>query len=249
MAKMAQNWNNVLSYIKIELGAPIQSIELTDDQIISYLEEHVLQRFSEEFPVNKWIMIDPSNKLDTDKDINQGAAYVQWSYKLPLDDINVESIHEVYATVGGSLGSVAGGTGSVWNYNPVDQLLQHGYNEIHNELKAIQSNWLIPPNIIAFELNPFGNSSTSAIIIEVSGHYTTLNQITADMYQLFKDTCLVAILKLIRTYRSRYNTIETPAGTIGLNIQYIESRIQELESVVAEKTANIPPRVLLDWLD
>ena len=136
MAKMAQTWNNVISYIKIKLGVPVNSIELTDDQMIEFLEEHILQRFSEEFPVNKWVHLDSSARVSQDTSLpdNQGASHIEFSYKLPTDDINVESVHEVFHATNGALGAVSAGAGAVWNSNPIDQLLQNGYNQINGEL-------------------------------------------------------------------------------------------------------------------
>ena len=44
---MSQSWNNILSYIKLGLGAPLNLLEFSDEELIQNLKEHVLPFFSQ----------------------------------------------------------------------------------------------------------------------------------------------------------------------------------------------------------
>jgi len=60
---MAQSWNNVLSYIKMGLGAPLNLIELADSDIIDMLKEHIIPYFSQFCPLEKWVFVGPMHSL------------------------------------------------------------------------------------------------------------------------------------------------------------------------------------------
>ena len=47
---MPQTWNNLLEYIKLELGVPVNLLEISDDDIIKYIKNHALPEFSQYVP-------------------------------------------------------------------------------------------------------------------------------------------------------------------------------------------------------
>ena len=47
---MAQTWNDVLSYIKINLGVPLNKLEISDDDLVTNLRDQVLPLFSQYAP-------------------------------------------------------------------------------------------------------------------------------------------------------------------------------------------------------
>lgn len=244
MARMGQSWNNILHYVKMRLGSPPAMLEITDDELHDYFMQHTLQKMSEEFAMVKWVTVTIDDKF-YDASIEKGAAHAAHAVRMPLDSINVESIHEVYSLSGGR-GSGAH-QGSQFNMNPMNGLISQGYSEMSKDRLAVFTWWFRPPNIVCFELDPF--TTSDLLIVEISGHYDRLNEIDADMYQIFKDLCLVDALELLIMRRTQYSNIDTPIGSIDMNVDALKQMHQELNPVVMEKIANIPPRILVDFMD
>ena len=92
LAKSGQNWNNVLSYIKLNLGSPLNLIEMSDDEIIENLKEHVLPVFSQYCPLKKWLYIGPEHAINT----TGFPGQPQYVFKIPKpDDEPIVDILEV----------------------------------------------------------------------------------------------------------------------------------------------------------
>ena len=92
LARPGQNWNNVLSYIKLNLGAPLNLIEMSDDEIVENLKEHTLQTFSQYCPLKKWVYIGPEHAVNT----TGTPGKPQYVFKIPKpDDEPIVDILEV----------------------------------------------------------------------------------------------------------------------------------------------------------
>ncbi len=65
LARPGQNWNNILNYVKLNLGAPLNLIEMSDDEIIENLKDQVLPVFSQYCPLKKWTYISPEHAQNT----------------------------------------------------------------------------------------------------------------------------------------------------------------------------------------
>ncbi len=92
LARPGQNWNNVLSYIKLNLGAPLNLIEMSDDEIVENLKEHTLQTFSQYCPLKKWVYIGPEHAVNT----TGAPGKPQYVFKIPKpDDEPIVDILEV----------------------------------------------------------------------------------------------------------------------------------------------------------
>lgn len=92
LARPGQNWNNILNYIKLALGAPLNLVEMSDDEIIENLKEQVLPVFSQYCPLKKWIYIGPEHAQNTAGTPGQP----QYVFKIPKpDDEPIVDILEV----------------------------------------------------------------------------------------------------------------------------------------------------------
>ena len=73
-------------------GAPLNLIEMSDDEIIENLKEHTLQTFSQYCPLKKWVYIGPEHAQNTTGTPGQP----QYVFKIPKpDDEPIVDILEV----------------------------------------------------------------------------------------------------------------------------------------------------------
>lgn len=96
MAVAAQSWNNILSYIKMSLGAPLNMIELSDTDIIDVLKEHVLPVFSQYCPWKRWVALNSSNLIDH----YSGQPMYQYKIPKPVDEPIIDILDVVFGSYG-----------------------------------------------------------------------------------------------------------------------------------------------------
>ena len=93
MAFPGQNWNNVLSYIKLMLGAPINLVEISDSDIIEFLKEHVLPVFSQYSPLKRWVYLGPEHMI-----VDQKPGQPRFRFKIPkeIDEPIVDVLEVIF---------------------------------------------------------------------------------------------------------------------------------------------------------
>lgn len=240
-----QSWNNLVTYIKSGLGAPHNQIELSDNDIITYIQEHVLPAFSQIVPNPRWIAL-TTQDLDYNSEVGK---YNEYSYTLPeTDEFDVCSIQEVYY-VNSSINSImAMASGYYQCFSPVDVALNNAYTDIYSSLEMGQSFRFVPPNKVIFSRS-LENTNYNYTILELNTVHKRLDSIPPDVYQkIFKSLCMLEIYKKILAIRMKYNVLSTPFGEIGLNTSYLEAQIQALQTIVDDYQDRIPPKHLVAWL-
>lgn len=230
---MAQNWNNIINFIKANLGTKHSSIELTDDEFITYFKEQSLSYFSQIIPLSHWIMVTGANLVSTPN------LYSQHTYKLPIsDNISLIDIASVY---------MADHSDNFMNEsfytNSADLVMANTFNDMTQFLKSVNDYQFIKPDILRFNDEP----ANANFIIELNIEHSNLNTIPGDMYhKLFKQICLLDAFELIINNRNKYNNLTTPFGQIDLNIDYITQRSQELRQKIDDIIDNLPHREYLE---
>lgn len=225
---MEQNWNNLLSYIKRNLGVPINFLEISDEDIVSAIKEEIIPYFSQFSPYTKHVSIDSTNFTIT-KIGDQG-----WIYSIPsenneriIDVLDVFYSDDETISVGDYYGHV-----NLDSTSMIDLVMLNTYNDMSQYLRSRNTWNFIPPKFISFDrelINP-------ATIVYNTPH-TTLETIRPDYYEtIFKKLCLGRTQKWLLTLRSKYESITTPFGEIRLNIQRLETdsdrNIQEAEQLL-----------------
>lgn len=230
---MAQNWNNIINFIKANLGTKHSSIELTDDEFITYFKEQSLSYFSQIIPLSHWIMVTGANLISTPN------LYSQHTYKLPIPEtIALIDVASVY---------MADHSDNFMNEafytNSADLVMANTFNDMTQFLKSVNDYQFIKPDILRFNDEP----ANANFIIELNIEHTNLNTIPGDMYhKLFKSICLLDAFELIINNRNKYNNLTTPFGAIDLNIDYITQRSQELRQKIDDIIDNLPHREYLE---
>ncbi len=229
---VAQNWNNIINFIKANLGTKHSSIELDDDEFVSYFKEQSLSVFSQIIPLQHWILLTSSNLITTPN------LYSNYTYKLPIpQNITLIDISSVYMNRSNTIFT------SEINMNPVDIVMSNTFNDMSQFLQTVNDYQFIKPDLLRFNDNPNIND----FIVELNIEHSTLDTIPGDMYhKLFKNICLLDAFELVINNRNKYNNLTTPFGQIDLNIDYISQRAQELRQKIDEIVDNLPHREYLE---
>lgn len=230
-----QNWNNVLEYIKLFLGVPVNLLEIPDDDLISYLKGQVLPLFSQYSPAVKTTTITPNNKIF----IGNGGS--NSAYKIPISDGEyivdiLDSYHtkdsEVVDVYGGSLINAA---------HAQDVVIANSYIDAVRSLR-VRNTWeFFPPDIIVYDLE----IEQSAILIYNTPH-TILNTIRPDLYhKALKPLCLAFTKLWVAAMRSKFEGLTTPFGALNLNYDRLQTEGETLRNETIQILEQIPPDILI----
>ena len=229
---MAQNWNNILVYVKANLGTKTSDIEITDDEFINYFKEISLPYFSQISPLHAWAMVSGSNS------VNISHFKSEATYQIDIEGFNIIDVSSVY--LGGSTSATLQ---TIYSRNPVDIVMANTLNDMIGFLGTVNDYEFIKPNYIRFSEVP--NNDT--FIIELNVEHNDCSTIPGDMYhKLFRSICLVDGLELILNNRNKFTSVTTPFGNIDLNFDYIQQRINELRQKNEEIIEYLPHREYLE---
>ena len=226
-----QNWNNVLNYIKRNLGASVNLIELSDNDIISGLKEDVLPEFSQYIPHKEYCQILQYHQLPFQ------SGYSRWRYTIPVPaETYIINIEDVYINNSSHNSDIRIDEGIITNDSSLDNFQYYSFNPNpavgENLIDAVIANALIdankyingqntweyiPPNIMMFDYR-----IGSAIVVYNVVH-RLLSTIPSDYYHtVFKKFCLATVKRWLIAIRSKYENISTPTSQITINWQKLE---------------------------
>jgi len=235
---MAQNWNDVLEYIKIHLGVPVNVLEITDEDMVRLLKNQVLPLFSQYVPKKKFSMIRP-------EDLNRqpyGGAPMN-DYKIPLElDEYIIDIRDVYAgTHPQVLDTYA--HRALSSTDVMDVAIANTFSDIIRSMSTSQSWEFIPPDRLIFDKEfRFG-------VIEYFVVHTSLSTIEPDKYHLFfKKLCLANVKLWLASMRSKFDQLNTPVAQLQLNWERLQTEGQEERREVME-SLNLLPTDFLIYID
>jgi len=232
MTISVQSWNNILSYIKSNLGVPINMLELSDDEIIDYLQNNTLYEFSQYVPKKKYYLLENSDLVD---------EKIQ-KYKINVDDpiIDIRRVY-TFSTLNASQLS------NITSKKVLDAALFAKFESIVQYLSPTITWRFEQPNYIIFFCNP-SIDVFLPVLIEYNTIYQNLNEMPADMYIWFKKLCLADIKILIGNTRTKYQ-LSTPFGQILNNGEILKQEgMQERQMIIETLSMNMPPDYLVEWV-
>jgi len=229
-----QTWNDTLNFIKINLGAPINRLEISDDDLIKNLREQVLPFFSQYAPAKKFKSITNSNLM------NGISGEPLYQYKIPLDEEEyIIDILGVYFTKdNGLIDNVVPLMTS--NEQVIDTIIYNSYSDLIRSMHPINTWEFIPPDKLLFDFEVvFG-------VIEYNTVHENLKTIDPDKYHImFKKLCLANVKIWISSMRSKYENLSTQFGPIVLNWETLKQEGNQEKEEVMQLLNMIPPDYLV----
>ena len=228
-----QNWNDVLNYIKINLGASINLIELTDDEIVKNLREQVLSYFSQYSPAKKYLLINKNCWLGL-----PGEGQPQYQYELPIEDEEyIIDIADVYIASSETILN----TFSYDYYGAIDTVMANTYIDAIASIQ-VRNTWeFFPPKTLSFD------QEIEAAIVVYNVEHGLLETIKPDIYHImFKPLCLANTKLWISSMRSKYEGLQTPFGAINLNWQQLQQEGLTEKEKVEQMLMSLPPDKLIE---
>jgi hypothetical protein len=245
-----QNWNDILNYIKRNIGIKFNQLELTDEEIVDGLKNDVLPLFSQFVPLKKQTYIS-SNDLVEKRSFGSGL----WIYKLPVDeqiiDITNAFPNEYYSSdkytdpfydTKYSRENIRQNRISSSDPQGIEMFFA---DQVYSDILAYASprnTWKpILPDKIEFDFEIY------SAIIEYDTVHTELQTIYSDMYQMvFKPLCLGNTQIWLANLRSKFQDLTSPIGNIRLNFERLEQSGRETIEKTMTILEGLPPDHLVE---
>lgn len=234
-----QTWNLLIDFIKMRLGSPINQIELSDDDIQTYLVNHLMPEISQFISDKKWVYISSDN-LQTNAD----EPILNRAYTIPLDEDNVEivEVRNIYWNLDWGVGMTAN---SVVPINPIEYAMMNEMIDIAKYMMPVDTYEFKRPSTIIFD-DSLALDTSGTVIAELRITHEDLSTIPSDVYhEIVKPMALGQVMLLISSLRSKYENLTTPFGQINLNWQDLQQRGETLLQQVADKLDMMPPDTFL----
>ena len=231
-----QNWNDILSYVKINLGVPINLLEISDEELISNLRQHVMGIFSQYAPHKEWAYISGANMYS-----NSTAGSPQYMAKIPVPvGTYIIDVLEAYPTKEVSIVDMYGGA-LINAQAAMDLVISNAYIDAVRSLQTRNTWEFLPPDIMIFD------KETLACVVVYNTPHRTLDTIRPDLYhKCFKPLCLGNVKLWIAAMRSKFEGLTTPFGQLNLNYEKLQTEGQTVIDNVMTILETIPPDILIE---
>jgi len=224
-----QCWDNILDHIKIELGADVMALELTDQRMMEMIQMHVLPEFSNYDPLTKYY------KMTTDMIVTRDPISVyqfkDFDYRIMgIDNIIEQANYVDYSQMFSQ--SIAG--------DITDFLVRQNYLDMAAIAKADNSWKFLPPDKIQMTRAGYSYLAEEFIVVLNVAHRDPTS-ISPALYDSFRDLATAYIMNAIAKIRKKFNHFETPFGSIQLNAEELMSDSRELRQRTIEELKRTPP--------
>lgn len=234
--------NQVLTYIKDNLGWPFMHLELEDEKIIEYTTEHTLKEFSYYVP-QVWKM---GVNLDLEQNKVPGVANEWYIY----DDQGLEILNVIdfYSTAGElylhghpPLGPLTHGEIPQWALQVEMAMETKMFSSFDYTFEFRH------PNII--RISPLPSSTLGIITVEYERQQPPdLSGVPNDLHTYYKKLALGDIMMVIGRIRKRYGggNLRTPFGEIPLESDVYEEGKEMKREVIEYLERLFIPNVRID---
>jgi len=227
-----QNWDNLIEYIKLNLGASVLSIEFSDDDLIKIIKNHVLPEFSRYIPLYRYYLL-----TEEENCIQHEPTKIYEIKNFPYKIIKIDEIITKPNLLDYNQNiSVALYSGDITNLLGTNYILQS------KTLVLADDTWtFIPPNKI--ELIKSNNSIWvyDDFIAKLACIHEDPTTVDPDLYPYLRDLALAEIMIYIGRIRTKFQSFNTPIGQIDMPAQELLQEGQQLKERILEKLDRLPP--------
>jgi len=234
------NMNSVLQYIKANLGFPFELVELSDQQIVEYIQENVLKEFSHYVP-QKWKI-----PLNLTLEINKVPQVANEWYIHDPDGLEIYSVIEIYFS-GSELylfghppyGPLSPGEVANWALDVETAMTTKTFSSFDYTFEFRH------PNILRISPNPTG---VRVVTVEYEREQPKdLSGVPNDLQHYLKELALSEIMILVGQIRKRYGgNLRTPFGEIPISSEIYEQGRELKNSIIETLERTALPNVVFD---
>ena len=230
------NWNNTIDFIKIQLGADVNKLEVDEYKIEDIIKTVTMPEFCLYFNYIDRLEY-PSDQITT------VTSDLKYRYKIQNYDRQIYEIKKLYFPANWVTAFSMSNTGS-----PTQIVASNYALDISESLMPVRSWQFFRPDIIELTI-PIGFSVPDYFVIEVGAEFLNPSEIEPSMYSAFKKLAAADVIDYIISLRTKYQQLTTPQGTINMDLGRLEQKAERFRSEAQQKLENTQPDVLWSWVN
>ncbi len=224
-----QSWANVLDTVKTELGSGTTKLELTDNQIIKKLYDHVLPEFSRHSGLHRYYYMTEANIIGEDPVLTY--QFKDFPYRIMgiLGKIDKMSMSNLALS---QMQHFSGG-------DVTDYLVRQNYLDMSQMVRGDPTYRFKGPDLLEVT-NPTMLMNTNEFILEVDAAHNNPSTIDSTLYQEFLDLATAYCLNMFGKMRKKYSNVSTPFGSIEMNADEMINESKEIRQRVLQDLKRTP---------
>jgi len=229
MATAWQTWENVLDFIKLNLGADVQKLEFSDERIIEICKEHSLMEYSMYESYTRYYAM-------TANHIVQDVPFLTYKFKddFPYKVLELKRRIDQSFNYGDMLTIPAA-------HNLVDTLVRQNYLDMSKITRAETTMAFDPPNQIRVFEAALALDFQREFIVEVGVAHESPLTISPGSYDLCRDLMLADVMIFLGKIRTKFNNFTTPFGQINLDGEQLIQEGKDIKLRVITELKHNPP--------
>jgi len=236
-----QTWDNLLSYIKLELGNDIMKIEFDDDRIIEIIKEHVMPVFcSWDNGLHKFYKM-------TEDMLIQEEPYLLYKFNFEIFPYKIMTIKNIIPQMS-FLDMEMFYQQNMSGGDITDYLISSNYIDM-SKIAIASDTWrFIPGDKIQVSKANYTCRSRE-FIVELDVIHPDPTTIEPTVYEYFRDLCYAEISIFLGKLRSKYKNFSTPFGEVLVNADDLIQDGKQLKQETLEKLKQNPPEKFVYFLN
>ena len=232
-------WDNLISYIKLELGADINKLEFSDTRMMEIIREHSLMELSQILPQQEFVKM--SNKNLVSRSIHRRYKIPTKSHVIDINEIFVDSSY-VYQQTADTAPT---------ELEALDLFQSNNYQfDLGRSLSSVTTFKLIAPNHVDILTNQANSDAiNNGFILELNIKHTDVSTVPMDLYSDFRDLALGDIMTFLGRLRTKYQGLNTPYGVVNTRGDEMVQEGKELRRNALERLRYTPPRQAIYFLN
>jgi len=227
-----QSWENLLDYIKGELGAPVIQIELTDDQIMDIIKMHTLPMISRYFPLTRYYFL-----TENENCVQHNPTRIYKIKNFPYKILKIERIIAKPNIIDYNQNiAVALFAGDITNVLAANNMMQS-----KTVVMADDSYIFRPPNTIELIKSDNNFHNYNDFIAELACVHDNPTTLDADGYDYLKDLSLAEIKIRLGAIREKFQNFSTPVGQVQLQSTELKQEGKQEKRDILEELKRMPP--------
>jgi len=234
------NWDNLLSYIKLNLGSTVNNVEFSDEEIIGMIEEHVLPEFSRYVPLQRYYIMYEFRNI-----ISRSPALVfqfkNFKYKILHVNRLIRKPTVLDITQYYNLQQTSG--------DLTDMLIaQNAFSMMQDFVSQDTWKFFAPDKLqIIRGSNNYG--SVMDFIVDVGCVHKDPSTVDPDLYTLLRDLSLSTVFINIGRIRKKFSSFNTPQSQVDVNADEIFQEGMQLREKTIQELEELPPENYLWFIN
>ena len=230
------NWNNTIDFIKFQLGANFNKLEIDEYAIENIIKTVTMPEFCLYFNYIDRIEYPSNNIVIQNYDL-------KYRFKILNYDRQIYRIRNVYFPANWITAYNLSNVGSP------EQVVASNYTmDVSESLMPVRSWQFFRPDIIEMTI-PITYAVPEYFTVEMGVEFLNPNEIEPSMYSAFKKLAAADVIDYVISLRTKYQQLATPQGTINMDVSNLEQKSQRFRSEAQQKLENTQPDVLWSWVN